>query len=353
MSHKRPDLDPRGSPVQPHSRVELQNTERGREYTEIHTCIRVNRELAKVFKQKCVAHDIDKHSLMRQLFFSTCKELDIDVDTYEAPKRSIKGAMVILAFNEVALDECDMPGVAAPQELGDFDPYFHTYFGEVPNVGYEEGQRRSTQMTKLRNAKRKAVNSIARLSALKTYTDVFHNGCISKEEACRELEAILLMMPGDIKDALWGWCSVNDAINICHKWEAQLKKEMREQLELERVGRIRNRRLSLQLEFQRQTKEQRDKLVALYEEQKAKRPPGEEWPRFTVSPESYLDHAADPARQGDSPIAWWEKMKAFSDGRALTAQDYYIRESDGNIIVEKVHSECTINLYEGLDNETK
>ena len=357
MNHKRPDLDPRGSPEQPHARIDLDLCRDG--YTKYECSLLVPSELHQYFKEQCDLYDVQPNKVINRLYFAACEELGINTEPWAEQKEyrthtwRRSTATVELRFSEVVLDECDMPGVAEPQELGTFDPYFHTFYGDIPNYGFEPGQRQSIQMLRLRQAVKRATESIERLSSLKRYTNVFVEGRITKAEAKAELEAILLMMPGEVKDALWGWCSVNDAINLCSKWQNVLKEEMDAQLKIENIRMEARRRYMFEKQVEHSIQTQKARMLDTYKRQKRVRPEhGAEWPTWAGQLESYLDYASDPAQQGENPAAWIGKIGKHN-GREAAAIDHYVRESDGKLIIEKVHSKCTINLSEGLTHEIK
>lgn len=357
MTHKKPDLDPRGSPVQPHARVDLDLRREG--YTEYECNLDVPSELHQCFREQCELHGVQPNKMITKLYFAACEELGINIEPWAEHIDTLgwswrkKTALVRLNLSEIALDECDMPGVTEPQELGTFDPYFHTFYGDLPDCGFEPGQRQSIQMLRLRQAVKRATESIERLSSLKKYTDVFVEGRITKAEAKAELEAILLMMPGEVKDALWGWCSVNDAINLCSKWHDVLKEEMDAQFKIENIRMEARRRYMFEKQVEHSIQTQKARMLKTYKRQKRVRPEhGAEWPTWAGQLESYLDYASDPAQQGEKPPSSFGKAGRHN-GREVLAIDHYVNESDGKLIIEKVHSKCTINLSEGLTHEIK
>ena len=358
MSHKRPDLDPRGSPEQPHARVDLDLCRDG--YTKYECSLVVPSDLHHYFKEQCYMYDVKPNIMINRLYFAACEELGINVEPWiEHTKTRThtwmkKTALVELSFSEIMMDECDMPGVTEPQELGSFDPYFHTYYGELPNYGFEPGQRQSKQMFRLRQAVKRAAEGIERLSSLKKYTNVFVEGRITKAEAKAELEAILLMMPVGVKDALWGWCSVNDAINLCSKYHDVLKEEMEAQLSIENVRMEARQRYMFEKQVEHSIQTQKARMMDTYKRQKRVRPEhGAEWPTWAGQMESYLDYASDPAQQDPKARDKYSYTSRGLVGREQETIDHYLHESDGKIVIEKVHSKCTINLSEGLTNEIK
>lgn len=355
MTHKKPDLENRGgNKVLLHSDVDT-TFATGDGYEKSDITITVPRLLAVEFREACQDYGLSHTDTLRRLFYSACREMAIDTtmyDNYEhRPFHGVrnKSAFMHLEFSRITLDECDMPGVAEPQELGDFDPYFCTLYGEAPDYGLEPGQRRSWKLRELNQAIERCVLAIEDLSHLKRWTNVFTGGQISKAEARKELKQILDLLPAEIGDTLWGWCSVNDAINLVTRWQKAVTEEMLEQIKIENIRMQARERHEFEAYVERSIQSQKQRILDTYKKQKRVRPQhGEDWPTWAGQMESYLDYASHPTNQNPKQFT-----PGNHAGRQHNAVDLYPATKDGKLVIEKVQSTCTINLSEGLTNETK
>ena len=343
MTTKLPDLDARWHPVNPATELWDNQSSGGMVHTSM--SITIPEELHRQFLTAAEQHDISARELITRIYYEACRELDIDTDRYEAllNKRNNtwrkRFSTKQLHISEVVMDECDLPGVVEAQDIADVDPYYTSFVVQDLSEA-----KRSRQMWRLEREINKATNAIERLTSLKSYTSVFAEGRISKEEARRELKLILDMMPEEINDTLWGWCSVNDCINLIRRWKRQIVTRMKLQLEIEQLRFSAKRRADFEAKAEARIQASKQRILETYKKQRRLRPRhGAEWPTWAGRMESYLDHAASPEMY-DVNSRWYNLM----------VRDTIITPDGDEHTITEVQSNCTVDISKGLtDDKTK
>ena len=343
MTTKLPDLDARWHPVNPATALWDNQSSGGMVHTSM--SITIHDELHRQFLAAAEEHDISARELITRIYYEACRELDIDTSRYEESlnKRNNlwrkRFSTKQLHISEVVMDECDLPGVVASKDIADVDPYYTSFVSREL-----EPERRSKQMWQLEREINNATQAIERLTSLKSYTSVFAEGRISKEEARRELKLILDLMPEEINDTLWGWCSVNDAINLIRRWKRQIVRRMQIQLEIEQLRFSAKRRADFEAKAEARVQKSKKRLLDTYKRQQRVRPKhGGEWPSWAGQMESYLDHASSPEMY-DTGTHWYRIM----------AKDTILTPAGDEYTITQVQDDCTVDISKGLtDDKTK
>jgi hypothetical protein len=341
MTQKRPDLDARGHPVNPVTDLDDGMSLGGFVPTRLQ--VTIHEDLHRQFKEHLNKLDLDPRLILTKLYYAACEEVGIDTSLYEdaCGKKSNyhkrKHSVLPLHLSEVVLDECDLPGQCDNVEIGNLDPYYNTF------VVRDVHESRSRHLARLQNEISQAANAIERLTSLKSYTGIFNQGRISKEEAKRELELILDLMPAEVGTALWGWCSLNDAITLVRSWKRQVVKQMRQQIEIEKLRISAESRAAFERKVDERIQHHKKRVLTVYGRAKAKRPQHtEEWPTWAGQMESYLDYASSPAMYNHT--ARWYKREV---------RDSQMQQQGDQFTLKLVHDECIVDLTKGLTNDNQ
>lgn len=336
MTTKRPDLDARWHPVNKASPLDEDLMEGG--MVQSYMQFNVSQELHRQFVAAGEKHGISPKQLLTKIYYEACRELGIDTTLFEDDlgkygNRWRKAKSVRkLHLSTVIMDECDLPGVVESQDISEIDPYYSSFV--VTELAPE---RQSIHLYRLETEVKKAAKAIERLTSLKAYTSVFAEGRISKEEAKRELREILDLMPTEIGDTLWGWCSVNDAINLIRRWKGQVLKQIQLQLEIEQLRCESQARVAFEAKVDADIQRSKARILQTYRTQQKLRPKhGANWPTWAGEMESYLDHASSPEMY-DTSANWYR----------VVATDHYLH----NGIPNQVQTECTVDISKGLTDE--
>lgn len=335
MKSKTPDLDARGYPKVIAAGYE-EGLHRGGAVAA-YVRLDVPDDIHRQFDQIARDHNTTSNKILRQLYYEACNEMGIDTMNHQEHNLAVaswrkRHAQVKMHISEVVIDECDLPGQCENVEIGMLDPYYTTWdLKAIPE------ERSSRKLVQLNYHIRDATRAIEKLTSMKGYTSVFNEGRISKEEAKEELEKILDIMPDEIGETLWGWCSLDDVIRLIQRWKNSIILRMHQQLEVEKMRLSRAKRLSFEAKVDSTLAKRKKRMIATYANQKEVRPapqPGE-WPSWAGEMESYLDHASSDSQTNLSKL-YLQKIRA----RDITIS------SAGSIT--EVQSDCTVDISKGL-----
>jgi len=337
MKPKKPDIDTRGYPRRKESGVtktegSLKNLPR----TKI--MLDVPHEINEGIRAWCADRRIDFTAFQRSLYLQAAKAIGLNTDYYEDLNKSMLAEAPkqyrLLHMSLIALDECDFPGVAASAEIGSLHPYQTTF---------PEAERRETmvspRLAELNAEIDRAAKSVAKLSEMKKYQGFFTEGSISLEEAKAQLDELLGVLPSEVKEELWDWCSINDAIYMVKKYARGLKAAAELQILLEEKREQRELRARISQQQADEIQKQRDVVLGRTRHWIDTREDrlNDNWLSWAGSMEdSYLDYCAN--RQTDSNL----------DQRPQNKRARIPQADNGEIIVHEIIGHAT----KEFDDET-
>ena len=335
MTVKRPDLDARGHPINPAASFSELMPRGGMVYSQIH--INVHQDIHNQFLAYADKLEITPKQIVTELYYEACSEMGIDTDGYTRAGSANwrrKHGIVYIPLSDVVMDECDLPGQCENIEIGELDPYYSTFVSRDLDP-----ERRSLQAAKLEHAINNAGKAIERLTSMKAYTSVFNEGRISKEEATRELREVLDLFPEEIGTTLWGWCSLNDAIQLVTRWKRAVVNRMQQQMEIEQLRITAKSRADFGERVDRRLIKSKERMLGTYIRQKEIRPKPKdgEWPSWAGEMESYLDLASSNSMQRNKDTMY-----------EIKARDIFLTDTGS---INEVQTDCAVDISKGLDND--
>lgn len=355
MPIRKPDLDNRGMEVNTSAQVDIMVTGQGTDMSSISLSVpkKMHTDLFLAAKERGTT----VNKVLNTLILSLCDELDVDTSAYAelagtAGNSVLKrGAYYEMPFDTVMLDECDFPTVAPETEVELLDPYYSTSV-----VNDEVNVTPSKQMRELRSEINKAAEAVAKLTRLKAWTSVYASKRITKAQAVESLEEILSHFPAELGDALWGWCSLNDALWLIDKWRRSVMRQIEYHSYLDRARLMIADRKRFNAMVQAEADAQRDRMLGTMARQKARRPVHEEgeWPTWAGEMESYADVASNEHNQiqtinrkhTDALIRRAAELQEEVEREAIDQQVQL--DDDGNVVHAEYTYPFNVNIIGGL-----